>query len=345
MKLNPLLVKNENNHILLQQPVILAPMSGVTDWPFRKIVRKLGGELVVSEMIASSAILNGVRSEMRKLSTDAAEEYPFSLQLAGWDPKMMAEAAKIGADLGATIIDINMGCPAKKVTGKLAGSALMQDEYLCSQIFSEVRKAVTIPVTVKMRLGWDDHNLNASTIAKNAENEGLSLVTVHGRTRCQFYKGKADWEKVRAVKEVLNIPLIVNGDINNFEDINQALSVSKADGVMIGRSAMGRPWFIAQAGQYLRGQKVSSDPDIKEKHAIMMEHLELMLSHYGENGLRLARKHISAYTKGLNGSSLMRQIANNSTNAKQVFEIIDEWFKSLQDSSNLLDYGKILEVK
>ena len=246
--------------ISLDHPVILAPMSGVTDWPFRRIVRRLGGGLVVSEMIASASILHGVRSEMRKLSADARSEFPFSLQIAGWDPQVMAEAARMGEQMGAAIIDINMGCPSKKVTGKLSGSALMQDERLVVQIFKAVRGAVSIPVTVKMRLGWDDGNLNAPRLAGFAESEGLSLVSVHGRTRCQFYKGRADWRAVAAVKDATSLPVLVNGDIADFSSIDAALSASGADGVMIGRSAVGRPWFITQAGQYLRGQAVMENP-------------------------------------------------------------------------------------
>ncbi len=316
--------------ISLDHPVILAPMSGVTDWPFRRIVRRLGGGLLVSEMIASAAILRGVRSEMRKLSSDASSEYPFSLQIAGWDPQVMAEAARIGEQMGAAIIDINMGCPSKKVTGKLSGSALMQDEGLVVQIFKAVREAVSIPVTVKMRLGWDDNHLNAPRIAKFAESEGLSLISVHGRTRCQFYKGRADWQAVAAVKAATSLPILVNGDIADFPSIDAALSASGADGVMIGRGAVGRPWFIAQAGQYLRGQAVMATPDLAARHAVMREHLDLMLSHYGTSGLRLARKHIAAYTSGLRGSALMRQIANNTSDAAAVFACIDDWFIGLQ---------------
>lgn len=328
---DPLIICDQNTMITLDHPVILAPMSGVTDWPFRRLVRKLGGGLVVSEMVASAAILDGVKSEMRKLSGDALQESPFSLQLAGWDPIIMGEAAKIGQDMGATIIDINMGCPARKVTGKLAGSALMQDEDLCARIFHAVRDAVDIPVTVKMRLGWDDNHLNAPVLARYAEEAGFSMVAVHGRTRCQFYKGKADWAAVARVKDAVGIPVLVNGDIQSFNDIDQALAQSRADGVMVGRSAMGRPWFITQAGQYLRGQTVMDDPDISQRHAIMTEHLEEMLCHYGDDGLRLARKHIAAYTKGLEGSALMRQIANNSSEAYDVFRMINEWFDKLKD--------------
>ena len=316
----------------LEKPVILAPMSGVTDWPFRRLVRQLGGGLVVSEMIASNAMITGVRKELRKLSRDAAAEHPFSLQLAGWEPAVMAEAAGIAESLGASIIDLNLGCPARKVTGRLSGSALMQDELLVGRIFHAVRKSVDVPVTVKMRLGWDDSSLNAPRIARLAEEEGLAMIAVHGRTRCQFYKGTADWHAVAAVRAATSLPLFVNGDITDFDSVSRALAASAADGVMIGRAAMGRPWFIAEVAEYLQDGKQPAAKSPAYIHRVMKQHLDMMLQHYGHAGLRLARKHIAAYTRCLPGSAAMRQLANNSQDAKMVFAAMHDYFARLQDS-------------
>ena len=310
----------------LASPVVLAPMSGVTDRPFRRVVRELGGGLVVSEMVASAAVIAGVRAEMRKLATDAAAEFPFSLQLAGWEPAVMAEAARIAEQLGAAVIDINMGCPARKVTGRLSGSALMRDAALAGRIFAAVRAAVAVPVTVKMRLGWDEASLNAPALAAAAEAEGLAMVAVHARTRCQFFKGRADWGRVAAVREATRLPLLVNGDIASLADIDRALALSGADGVMIGRAAQGRPWFIGQAARHLAGAAAGPEPTLAGRHAIMRRHLAMMLDHYGPAGLRLARKHIAAYTRGLGGSALMRQIANNTADAAAVFDAVDGFF-------------------
>lgn len=316
----------------LDHKVILAPMSGVTDWPFRRMVRSLGGGLVVSEMIASEAIIRGVKKEIRKLSTNASDENPFALQLAGWEPSMMAEAASMGCDMGAALIDLNLGCPAKKVTGKLSGSALMRDEATVGAIFDAVVKASDRPVTVKMRLGWDDDTRNAPTIAKMAEEAGLSMITVHGRTRCQFYKGSADWAAVDAVKDNVNLPVVINGDILDGKSADAALIASGADAVMVGRATMGRPWLPAHLDYYLQHGKMPETPSIAERHLIMRTHLDLMLSHYGTHGLRLARKHVSAYTNGLPYAAEMRQVANNSSDAKAVFAALDRWFARLYES-------------
>ena len=294
---------------------ILAPMSGVTDWPFRRAVRRCGGGLVVTEMIASTAVLRDVKSEMRKLRTEAIAEVPLSIQLAGWEPMVMAEAAKICADLGASFIDINMGCPAKKVTGKSSGSALMRDPHLAGAIMAAVVDAVDVPVTLKMRLGWDDSNLNAPELAKVAENAGIKMLAIHGRTRCQMYNGAADWAKIADVVTAVDIPVVANGDITSLDTVQKAIDQSGAAGVMIGRGAQGRPWLLAQAGDFLAGQAVRPTPSIGTRHHLMRAHLDDMLSHYGTAAMRLARKHIASNAHGLPGATKLHKIANNNTNA------------------------------
>lgn len=308
---------------------ILAPMSGVTDWPFRRAVRRCGGGLVVTEMIASAAVLRDVRSEMRKLKTEAKSEAPLSIQLAGWEPLVMAEAAKICADLGATFIDINMGCPAKKVTGKLSGSALMRDPHLAGAIMAAVVNAVDVPVTLKMRLGWDDDSLNAPILAKMAEDTGIKMLAIHGRTRCQMYNGAADWGKIADVVNRVDIPVVANGDITCLDTVRRAVAESGAAGVMIGRGAQGRPWLLAQAGDLLAGKAVRATPSIAMRHQLMRAHLDDMLSHYGTAAMRLARKHIAWYAHGLPGAAELRDIANNSTDAAQVFAAVDQFFATL----------------
>ena len=317
--------------IELAHAAILAPMSGVTDLPFRRAVRRAGGGLVVTEMIASAAILREVRSEMRKLKTEAVSEAPLSVQLAGWEPPVMAEAARIAADLGATFIDINMGCPAKKVTGKLSGSALMRDEVLAGAIMEAVVAAVEVPVTLKMRLGWDDDSLNADRIGLIAEQAGIQMLAVHGRTRCQMYNGNADWQRVGEVVEAVNLPVFVNGDIRTLDEVSAAMTQSCASGVMIGRGAQGRPWVLGQAGDLIAGHKVRPDPDIASRHQMMREHLDDMLTHYGTPAMRLARKHIAWYAGGLPGSAALRDIANNNSNTDVVFAAVDTFFAGLHE--------------
>ena len=318
--------------ITVPHAAILAPMSGVTDMPFRRAVRRAGGGLVVTEMVASAAILREVRSEMRKLRMDTVSEVPLSVQLAGWDPQIMADAARIAADLGATFIDINMGCPAKKVTGRLSGSALMRDEPLAGAILESVVKAVDIPVTLKMRLGWDDDSLNAPVIARMAEDAGIRFLAVHGRTRCQMYNGSANWMAVRETVEAVDIPVVVNGDIRSLDDVAMAMRDSGAAGVMIGRGAQGRPWLLAQAGDLLSGRAIRPDPGIAERHAMMKLHLEDMLTHYGTPAMRLARKHIAWYAHGLYGAAELRDIANNTTDADAVFAAVDRFFDDLVEA-------------
>jgi tRNA-dihydrouridine synthase B len=294
----------------IKNPVFLAPMSGVSDLPFRRVVKKHGVGMVISEMIASQAMIRETRDAMRRAKFETADA-PHIVQLAGCEPDVMAEAAKLNEDLGADVIDINMGCPAKKVVNGYAGSALMQDEEKAARIIEATVKAVKIPVTLKMRTGWDDNSRNAPIIAKRAEDIGIQMITVHGRTRCQFYRGMADWKFISTVKDAVKIPIIVNGDIKNFENIDQALKDSKADGIMIGRGTYGRPWFPSQAIEYLRTGKKLENPDLKSQYNTILQHLHYMVEHYGELiGIRMARKHLSWYSKGLYNSADFRAQIN-----------------------------------
>ena len=308
--------------LLIGQPVLLAPMSGVTDLPFRTQVRKFGCGLVYSEMIASGQMVRA-HTETLRMSSNCADEGEMAVQLAGCDPVVMAEAAKMNEARGAALIDINMGCPAKKVVGGMAGSALMRDEDNALRIIEAVVQAVKIPVTLKMRMGWDHDNLNAPSIARKAEAAGIQLITVHGRTRQQLYTGNADWAFIANVKQALRIPVIANGDVVSVDDAATILRVSGADGVMIGRGAFGRPWFPAQIQEFLATGRRVADPTATDKSEIVSAHYDALLSHYGVyKGMRIARKHLAWYAAGQRNANAFRVQVNTQENSDRVKELI-----------------------
>jgi len=307
-------------------------MSGVTDLPFRRLAREQGTGLVVSEMIASWAMIRENRNTMRMAEVDAGDG-PSSVQLAGCDPQAMAEAARIAVDHGADIIDINFGCPVKKVAvGQAAGSALMRDEAAAGRILAATARAVPVPVTMKMRMGWDHNSLNAPSLARIAEDSGIRMLTVHGRTRQQFYTGTANWDFIAEVKNAVRIPVIANGDILTEEDAAQALRRSGADGVMIGRGCYGRPWFPAQVAAFLRTGQCRAEPTLARQKDLILGHYEAMLIHFGNDaGLRLARKHISWYSRGLTGSAEFRATVTRLADSSAVIDLIHRFFDPLID--------------
>jgi len=307
-------------------PVVLAPMTGVTDMPFRMLVRRFGSGLNVTEMVASQAAIRETRQSLQKTAWHLSEE-PVSMQLVGCTPYEMGEAAKLAEDRGAAIIDINMGCPVRKVTNGDAGSALMRDTKLAAAIIDGVVKAVSAPVTLKMRMGWCLDSLNAPDLARIAEDLGVKMITVHGRTRNQMYKGEADWGFIRRVKEAVTVPVIANGDICSVEDADAALEQSRADGVMIGRGAYGRPWLLGQVMTWLSSGERVPDPSIADQYDLIAEHYAMMLDHYGiVTGVNMARKHIGWYTKGLTGSAEFRNTVNQEPDPVRVQAMLAEFY-------------------
>ncbi|MCP4923765.1 MAG: tRNA dihydrouridine synthase DusB [bacterium] len=306
-------------------------MSGVTDMPFRRLVKREGAALVISEMIASQAMVRDVRQAMQKAASFEGEE-PAVVQLAGCEPGPMAEAAKLNQDLGAKVIDINMGCPAKKVVNGYSGSALMRDEKAAADIIEATVKAVDVPVTLKMRTGWDDASRNAPNLARIAQECGVQMITVHGRTRCQFYRGKSDWSFISKVKEAVSVPVVGNGDVRCEDDAAEMLKASGADGVMIGRGCYGKPWLPNQIEQFLKtGQRIGP-PSLARQKEILLEHVESIYEFYGlESGVRVARKHIGWACKGLPESAEFRSRVNQTAEGNKVLELMTDFYDRCLD--------------
>ena len=317
MKIGPYTLKNN---------LVVAPMAGVTDRPFRQLCKTLGAGMAVSEMVSSNSLLWGSEKTKRRANHEG-EVDPISVQILGADPEMLAGAAQYNVDQGAQIIDINMGCPAKKICNVMAGSALLQDEGLVGRILSAVVNAVNVPVTLKIRTGWDKDNRNALNILRIAEDSGIQALAMHGRTRACGYSGDAEYDTIAAVKAAASIPVIANGDITSPEKAKFVLEYTQADAVMIGRAAQGRPWIFREIEHFLKTGEQLPQPEVAEIHRVLMRHLQDLYQFYGEySGVRIARKHISWYTKGLVGSAAFRHAMNQLLTSEEQIIAVDRFF-------------------
>ncbi len=322
----------------LMNNLVVAPMAGITDRPFRQLCKRMGAGMAVSEMVASNSLLWGSEKTRRRADHEG-EVAPISVQIAGADPEMMAQAAQYNVDQGAQIIDINMGCPAKKICNVMAGSALLQDEPLVKRILEAVVRAVQVPVTLKIRTGWDRDHRNAVRVAKLAETSGIQALAVHGRTRACGYSGEAEYDTIAEVKSAVNIPVIANGDITTPEKVKYVLARTGADAVMIGRAAQGRPWIFRELWHYLATGAHLPPPEVAEIHGVLVAHMHDLYSFYGEHtGLRVARKHISWYTKGLAGSAAFRRAMNQLQTCGEQLVAVNEFFAELAGCGSRLTY-------
>jgi tRNA-dihydrouridine synthase B len=324
--------------IQLKNNLVVAPMAGVTDRPFRQLCKRMGAGMAVSEMVASNSLLWGSEKTRRRANHEG-EVDPISVQIAGADPQMLADAARYNVDQGAQIIDINMGCPAKKVCNVMAGSALLKDEPLVGRILDTVVGAVDAPVTLKIRTGWDRDNRNAVAVAQLAERAGVKALAVHGRTRACGFSGQAEYDTIAAVKAAVGIPVIANGDISTPERVREVLDYTRADAVMIGRAAQGRPWMFREIQHYLETGAMLPPPEVEEIRRVLLAHLDELYEFYGEHtGVRVARKHISWYTKGLAGSAAFRHDMNQLETRAEQRAAVDGFFAQLADRGRRLNY-------
>ena len=322
--------------VVLDDPVILAPMAGITDEPFRRLVKSFGVGMVVSEMIASRAMLIQYRKKQKKMDLPFTEEKPLSVQIFGADPNYMAEAAQINQDRGADIIDINMGCPAKKIVKGGGGSQLMQNEDLAGKIIKKVVEAVSIPVTVKMRTGWDEKHKNCVQLAQIARDCGAKMICIHGRTKQQMFTGQSNWDDIKAVKDAVQIPVIGNGDILTVEDAVEKIKSFGVDGIMIGRGIYGRPWLCQQIIHFLRTGEKLNEPCPKEKYEIVIRHFQSILEYYGDDvGVKMARKHLAWYARGLVGAAAFRTQINHITNVREIKTLLKDFY--FHDNQNKVE--------